>query len=103
RAPSESLATTAIGAVGYYADLQVHDMHGLVDTHIAHLPATPECARHRPGHGREDLPYTFSLRPTYVMFSRDLTSAPVDLWPYVPAEIKPLVDRDYVSQSVWLD
>lgn len=103
RDSSESVATSAIGAIGYYADMRVLDMHGLVDTHIAHLPAPPDLGRRRPGHGREDLAYTLSLEPTYVMFSRDLTSTPIDLWRYVPEELRTLVDREYVSTSVWLD
>ena len=70
RDAAESLATTAIGAVGYYADMQVLDIHGLVDVHIAHMRAA-RFGMARPGHGRKDLPYTFALRPTYVMFSRD--------------------------------
>ena len=72
RDPSESLATTAIGAIGYYADMQIYDIHGLVDIHIAHMPPPPGFGTRRPGHGRSDLKYTFSLKPTYVMFSRDL-------------------------------
>jgi arabinofuranosyltransferase len=102
RNPSESLATTAIGAIGYYANMQVYDIHGLVDTHIAHLPPPPDFAKHRPGHGRKDLPYTFSLNPTYVMFSRDLTAQPIELWSYLSPALRPSVDRDYVHQSVWL-
>ncbi len=103
RDPSESLATTAIGAIGYYADMQVYDIHGLVDTHIAHMPPPPDFAKHRPGHGRKDLPYTFSLDPTYVMFSRDLTPQPIELWAYLTPDLRPSVDRDYVHQSVWLE
>ena len=100
---SESVATSAIGAIGYYANMRVLDMHGLVDTHIAHLPAPPDLGTRRPGHGREDLEYTLSLQPTYVMFSRDLTSAPTDLWRYVPEALRASVDRAYVATSVRLD
>ena len=100
--PADSLATSAIGAIGYYADLQVNDMHGLVDTHIAHLPPPPDFASRRPGHGRQDLAYTLSLRPTYVMFSRDLTPQPIELWRYLTPELRAIVNRDYVHQGVWL-
>ena len=100
RDPSESLATSAIGAIGYYADMRILDVHGLVDTHIAHLPPPPGLGWHRPGHGREDLAYTLSLRPTYLMFSRDLTPAPLDLWRHVPEGLRDRVDREYVHQSV---
>ena len=65
-----------------------YDIHGLVDTHIAHMPPPPDFARRRAGHGRSDLQYTFSLEPTYVMFSRDLTPEPIDLWRYVPADLR---------------
>ena len=99
---AEALATSAIGAIGYYADLRVLDVHGLVDAHIAHLPAPPDLGRRRPGHGREDLAYTFSLRPTYVMFSRDLTPQPIELWRYVPAHLREQVERDYVHRSAWI-
>ena len=102
RDPSESLATTAIGAVGFYSDMQVYDIHGLVDTHIAHMPPPPDFARRRPGHGRSDLRYTFSLQPTYVMFSRDLTPQPIELWRYVPDDLRADVERDYAHQSAWL-
>jgi arabinofuranosyltransferase len=102
RDPAESLATTAIGAIGYYSEMRIYDIHGLVDTHIAHLPPPPNFAKARPGHGRSDLPYTFSLQPTYVMFSRDLTPQPIELWMYVPPALRAAVDRDYVHQSVRL-
>ena len=102
RDPSESLATTAIGAIGYYADMQIYDIHGLVDVHIAHMPPPPGFGTRRPGHGRSDLRYTFSLKPTYVMFSRDLAAEPVDLWRYVPDDLRAEVDRDYAPTSAWL-
>lgn len=102
RDPSESLATSAIGAIGYYADMQIHDIHGLVDVHIAHMPPPPDFAKKRAGHGRSDLRYTFSLKPTYVMLSRDLASEPVDLWRYIPDDLRGEVDRDYAPTSAWL-
>jgi arabinofuranosyltransferase len=99
---SETLATSAIGAIGYYADMRVDDVHGLVDPHIAHLPAPADFAKHRPGHGRTDLEYSFDRRPTYFMFPRDLTPTPVELWRYVPESLRDQVNRDYVHRSVWL-
>ena len=52
------------------------------------MPPPPDFAKRRAGHGRSDLRYTFSLEPTYVMFSRDLTPQPIDLWRYVPDELR---------------
>ena len=102
RSPDESLATSAIGAIGYYSDMKILDVHGLVDTHIAHMPPPADFAIRRPGHGRRDLAYTISLRPTYVMFPRELTPQPIELWRHVPADIREVVERDYVHRSVWL-
>ena len=103
RSGAESLATSAIGAIGFHADMRIFDMHGLVDTHIAHLPAPPDLGRRRPGHGREDLGYTLSRNPTFVMFSRDLTQAPIELWRHVrePAA-RTRLEHDYVPRSMWL-
>ena len=100
---SESLATPAIGCIGYYSDMIVYDVYGLVDTHIAHLAAPPDFTQHLPGHGRSDLAYTLSQRPTYVMFGRDLTKAPVEIWQDVPEGLRDQIDREYVHRSVWLD
>ncbi len=103
RSPSESLATSAIGAIGFYADMKVYDLHGLVDTHIAHLPPPSTAGRGRPGHERRDLAYTIGLRPTYLMFSRSLTPDPEDLHRYVPEALRPTVDREYQPVTVWLN
>jgi hypothetical protein len=66
------------------------------------MPTPPDFARRRAGHGRSDLRYTFALAPTYVMFSRDLTPEPIDLWRYVPADLRATVERDYTHASAWL-
>ena len=99
---SESLATPAIGCIGYYSDMMVYDVYGLVDTHIAHLAAPPDFTQHLPGHGRSDLAYTLSQRPTYFMFPRDLTTKPVELWQDVPEALRDEMNREYVHRSVWL-
>ncbi len=100
---SESVATNAIGCIGYYSDMTVYDVDGLVDTHIAHMAAPPDFMRHLPGHGRSDLAYTLSQRPTYFMFPRDLTPKPVELWQAVPEALRDEMNREYVHRSVWLD
>ncbi len=103
----ETLGTSAIGAIGYYADMPVLDFHGLVDLHIAHAPVPEEFGGRRPGHERRDWPYILDQRPTFLMFSRDLTPQPIQLDRYLPRDMTPDIrdrlDRDYQHASVWLD
>ena len=103
RSESDSLATGAIGAIGYYANLRVLDYRGLVDPHIAHEPAPREMGLRRAGHERSDIPYVFSMRPTYFMLNRDLTPEPTDLFPTCPPEIRSVIEENYENKSVWLD
>jgi arabinofuranosyltransferase len=99
----ESLATDAIGAIGYYSGMTVYDIYGIVDTHIAHLKSN----RQHPGwglpaHEKCDPAYTFSLKPTYYMFTRDFSAA---LLPYPMFETDNLSDyvqRTYKMSSVWI-
>ena len=103
----ETLGTSAIGAIGYYADMPILDFHGLVDLHIAHAPVPPEFGGRRPGHERHDWPYVLDQHPTFLMFSRDLTPQPIQLDRYLPREMTPdlrdRLDRDYEHASVWLE
>lgn len=102
KASAESLATNAIGAVGYYADMLIYDFHGLVDLHIARMPVPPNKLKGRAGHQKSDYPYVLAKRPTYLMFSRELGREPTDLRRYVSADVWPLIERDYEVRSVWL-
>lgn len=102
RSPDESLATSAIGAIGYYSDMKVLDFHGLVDRHIART-AVPDIKRMgRAGHQKTDFPYLFAKAPTYIMLTRELTPEPADLRRLSPPGVWDLVAGDYEPQSVWL-
>jgi arabinofuranosyltransferase len=105
--PDETLGTAAIGAIGYYADMPILDFHGLVDVHIAHEAVPESFGWHRPGHERHDYPYILDLKPTYLMFSRDLTPAPVSLERYLPREmaapVRKRIEREYEPASAWLE
>jgi hypothetical protein len=98
KSPSESLTTDAIGAIGFYADIKICDLCGLVDLVVAHMPFEFK-KEHRwrlPGHERKQSP-TFGIgkNSTYIMFNRNLTKEPI-----------PLEDPErypgYKQTSVWL-
>jgi len=102
----ERLATDAIGAIGYYSDMTVYDVYGIVDTHIAHLtPRGKRIGWGLPAHEKSDPRYTFSLMPTFYMFSRELTKEPLP-YPTFDHGDKDAVDAyihaKYRVASVWL-
>ena len=102
RSPDESLATSAIGAIGYYSDMTMLDFHGLVDRHIART-AVPDIKRMgRAGHQKTDFPYLFAKSPTYIMLTRELTPEPADLRRFAPPGVWDLVAGNYGPRSVWL-
>jgi len=64
--PGESLMSGAIGAVGYYSDLYIYDVCGLVNREIAHH-AFPDLLAKPPGHDKCGVLYDFlDHRPTYL-------------------------------------
>lgn len=63
--PNESIATQAIGAIGYYSDRPIVDILGLVDSQIAHLPI--RVGRGFPGHEKHDAAYTLSRNPDFIV------------------------------------
>jgi hypothetical protein len=103
RSPEESVATDAIGAIGWYGGLRVHDVHGLVDPAIAHAARLDaRVGRGFAGHDRRDLARLLEYRPTFVMFTRELRAErPQRL--AVPPELGPRFERDYALRSVWLE
>ena len=98
----ESLATGAIGAIGYYANMRVLDLNGIVDAHIAHQkPKRPSLSERLPGHEKEDLAYTFSKKPTYFVFNRNLSRRPLE-YPSFGDSLDELIRDNYRLASVWL-
>ena len=69
---SSGITLGAIGAVGYYSGLRVHDRNGLVDREVAALPARPGAA---PGHDRR-VPRSFFLQRDPGVFEALLVAAP---------------------------
>lgn len=78
RNSSESLATRAIGAIAYYADMQIHDLSGLADPIIARKKIKG-MGKGWAGHEKMDLDYSFKRLPTYLMFDRMLVEKPKGL------------------------
>lgn len=60
-----SVATLAIGAIGYYSELRILDMYGIVDTHIAHRPIGTGSGL--AGHEKHDNAYILRLRPDVIL------------------------------------
>jgi arabinofuranosyltransferase len=65
-APGSVVASTPAGAIGYYMDLDVIDMLGLNDVHIAHTKSTA-MGRDRAGHEKGDGKYVLSRSPDYIL------------------------------------
>ncbi len=102
--PGESLATGAIGAVAYYSGLDVYDVHGIVDPHIAHEGrAHEELGTGLPGHEKTDYPYIFAKKPTFYVFSRKLRKQPLAGIPLLVPEVDDLVAAEYRVGSVFLE
>jgi hypothetical protein len=99
----ESVATDAIGAIGWHSGLRVHGAHGLVDPQIAHQSgAAHEVGDDYAGHDRRDLWRLFEKQPTYFMFTRELRATkPEGI--EVPDRYAGVVAAHYRLVSVWLE
>ena len=63
--PGASLATVAVGAIGYTSGLVLVDPHGIVDPEIAHLDR--ELGRGYAGHEKYDVANLLARRPHYLL------------------------------------
>lgn len=100
---SASVATDAIGAIGWFSKLRVYGAHGLVDPEIAHESAAEQdLGRDYAGHDRRDLWRLFAQDPTFFMFTRELRETrPSRI--EVPDEYAAVVADRYMLRSVWLE
>jgi hypothetical protein len=64
--PGSWVASTPAGAIGYYTNLNIIDMLGLNDLHIAHTK-TIAIGRERAGHEKGDGKYVLSRAPDYIL------------------------------------
>jgi len=101
KSANESLATDAIGAVSYYSNLKIYSIHGLIDPKIARMESK-NLGKGFPGHEKFDLSHTLSKKPTYFMFSRELTIEPA-AYPKYSEEVNKILQDDYIMVYKWLD
>ncbi|UCG32139.1 MAG: hypothetical protein JSU68_10780 [Phycisphaerales bacterium] len=73
--PKSSLATFAIGAIGFYSRMTIVDMVGIVDPVIAHQERRDRSAA--TGHDKFDNDYVLSREPSYVLLVAVLTPRPL--------------------------
>ena len=81
-----SIAVVPIGAVAYYSKLEVRDMLGLTDRHIARRDPSG-LGRGWAGHEKHDGQYVLGRRPTYLLLGNvDVTEQPRDprKRPFIP-------------------
>ncbi len=81
-----SIAVAPIGAVAYYSKLEVRDMLGLTDRHMARRNRS-DLGRGWAGHEKHDGQYVLSRRPTYLLLGNvDVTAKPRDprKRPFIP-------------------
>ncbi len=100
--PGESVATDAIGAIGWIADdLRVYGAHGLVDPELARR-SEHRAGRGVAGHDRLDFGALLGRRPTFLMFRRELRSAPLRRLE-LNVDVEEGLAGEYELRSVWLE
>lgn len=105
--PGASVATGAIGLLGYRTSLAIHDFHGLMDPEIAHLEVErgadgQPLGSGLPGHEKGDPLRVLAKQPTFWMTSRSLRDEPAG-WPRYDAEIDERLRSEYRRVEIWLE
>ncbi len=95
---TESVATRAIGAIGYFADMEVHDLAGLTDPHIARMEIDG-LGKGWAGHEKMNLDYSFRRLPTYFMISREFADGDILASEDNPVDIARLSDTHFPRGS----
>lgn len=96
----QSLATDAIGAISFYSNLKIYCLHGLDDPLIAKMKVD-DMGSGFPGHEKSNLKHILLKKPTYFMFSRELTNKPAD-YPSYSGEVNKILKEDYILVFRWL-
>jgi hypothetical protein len=96
----ESVSTSSIGAISFYSNMKIYGWHGLDDPLIARMQVD-DMGSGFPGHEKSDLKYTLSKKPTYFMYSRELTEKTGKFPEYEP-KVDSILRKEYEKVSVWL-
>ena len=68
--PGDVVVAAAVGAVGYYSDLEVLDQHGLVTKEVAYRPIPAGPLKTSPGHDKHVEPEFFAKYEPRFLFAR---------------------------------
>lgn len=91
--PTESLAVVPIGAIGYFSELTIIDMVGLVDKNIANTKYDLKLLETwKPGHERGNGSYVLSRKPDYILLNDYLTTIPLKNFPQHTLEFKSKIE-----------
>jgi len=96
-----SLATDAIGAIGWKSGITVYGVHGIVDPEIAHAgPGGRPLGSGWAGHDKKDWARLFARKPTWIMLSRALTASSDARLGFSP-EVEAAILKQYELEAVW--
>jgi arabinofuranosyltransferase len=68
--PGDAVVAAAVGAIGYFSDLEVLDQHGLVTKEVAYRPVAAGPLRESPGHDKHVTPEYFAKYSPRYLFAR---------------------------------
>ena len=75
--PGETIAVIPVGAIGYFSQMNVLDMAGILNSDIAREPFVEKYIMHwRPGHNKGDGYYILAHKPKYIQLVDYLTTTP---------------------------
>jgi arabinofuranosyltransferase len=66
----DAVVAAAVGAIGYYSDLEVYDQHGLVTKEVAYRHLPPGPLEQSPGHDKHVDPWFFAKYAPRFLFAR---------------------------------
>jgi arabinofuranosyltransferase len=70
--PGDAVVAAAVGAIGYFSDLEVLDQHGLVTKEVAYRPLPDGPLQESPGHDKHVPPEYFAKYEPRFLFARAL-------------------------------
>jgi hypothetical protein len=75
--PGETIAVVPVGAIGYFSNINVLDMVGILNSDIAREPFVEKYIKNwRPGHNKGDGYYILAHKPKYIQLVDYLTTTP---------------------------